>query len=319
MKNRIEYENRIFFYMIADAMRFQRREELNKSFMVQYIDYDDDHMELYFPDICSDARYDEIAQSSRIEENEAAFIKHLLDDESKEKYHELLHPDRDKIIQEDKWCYDGMFFIEKDHEPHYMQYYHLYDIDEETGHLISYTMTIFADVFKKEWERIERRAQRDQLTGLFNRYMLHEIFVQYQEEHHGEPAVVVALDADKFKNINDTYGHDAGDEALKALTSRMQQVFYNRNQMVLFRLGGDEFVAFLKTMDAKQSKTYIDEMVSMPITFESKGIEISFSVSVGYSEMDPDDTLDTTLKRADDALYEVKKKGGNGATGRFSI
>ena len=313
MRKRIEYENQIFFYMIADAMRFTRREELGKSFVVQFIDYDENYMELYFPDIDSEARYDEIAQSCTIEENETAFIKHLLDDESKERYHSLMHPDRDKIIEEGKWCYDGMLFIEKDGEPHYMQYYHLYDIDDETGHLISYSMTIFADVFKKEWERIQRRAQRDQLTGLYNRYMLQEVFAEYQDEHNGEPAVVVLLDADKFKNINDTYGHDAGDEALKALMRRMQQVFYDRNQMVLFRLGGDEFAAFLKSMDIKQAESYIERMVKRPVTFESGGTEISFSVSLGYSEMRTGEALDTVLKRADDALYEVKRNGGNGA------
>ena len=316
MRKRIEYENRIFFYMIADAMRFTRREELGKSFVVQFIDYDDDYMELFFPDITSEARYDDVAKSGTIEENETAFIKHLLDDDSRERYHALLHPDREKIIEEGKWCYDGMLFLEKDGEPHYMQYYHLYDIDEETGHLISYSMTIFADVFKKEWERIQRRAQRDQLTGLYNRYMLLEVFAEYQEEHNDEPAVVVVLDADKFKGINDTYGHDAGDEALKALTRRMQQVFYNRNQMVLFRLGGDEFAALLKTMNTEQAKSYIERMVKRPVAFESGGSEISFTVSVGYTETKTDDTLDTALKRADDALYEVKRKGGNAAKGK---
>ena len=331
MRKRIEYENQIFFYMIADAMRFNRREELGRSFMVQFIDYDENYVELYFPDVTSEARYDEIAQSSTIEENEAAFMKHLLDDDSRNRYHALMHPDRDKIINEGKWCYDGMFFVEKDGAPHYMQYYHLYDIDEDTGHLISYTMTIFADVFKREWDKIQRRAQRDQLTGLYNRYMLQEVFAEYQDEHYGEAAVVVVLDADKFKDINDTYGHDAGDEALKALTRRMQQVFYNRNQMVLFRLGGDEFAAFLKSMDIEQAESYIKRMVKKPVTFGadgsggsdgahgtggsdgSDGAEISFSVSVGYTEMEPGDTLDTALKRADDALYEVKRNGGNGA------
>lgn len=359
INKRLKYENNLFYYIMADAMRFKRRDELSRSFMVQFIDYDADYTELYFPEIYSEVKYDDVAISGTIEENEKSFIEHLLDEGSRERFHSLQHPDREKIIKEDKWCYSGMLFIEKDGSPHYLQYYHLYDIDDETGHLIAYAMTIFADVFKKEWEKNQRMAQRDQLTELFNRYMFHEIITQFQEEHEGKPAVIVELDADKFKMINDTYGHDAGDEALKAVTRRMQQVFYKRNQMVLFRLGGDEFAVFLKEMDHNQAKPFVEEMASRPIAFSLQGTEkpagsgislpgtekpagsaislpgaekkteytekpagsggagtceteISFTVSVGYSEIRTEDTIETMLKRADAAMYSVKRAGGNG-------
>ena len=309
---RLEYENRIFRFMMADALHFKHREELNRSFMIQYVDYDEDCVELYFPDIYEGARYDEIALSSTIDENEAGFTSHVLDEDSRQRFHELMHPDREKIIKDDIWCYDGMLFIEQSGVPHYLQYYHLYDIDDN-GHLIAYVMTVIADIFTKEWEKIQRRAQRDQLTRLYNRYMFQEVIIQFREEHINDPAVIVELDADKFKEINDTYGHDVGDEALMNLTRRMHQVFYNRNQMVLFRLGGDEFAIFMKGIGSAEAKEYAEEMAKEEIVFEAGGKCISFTVSVGYSEMIPGDTVETALKRADDAMYKVKRGGGKGA------
>ena len=157
-----------------------------------------------------------------------------------------------------------------------------------------------------------RMSQRDQLTGVFNRYMFREVVSDYISIHGDKPAVLVELDADKFKSINDTWGHDAGDHVLIAMTHRMQQVFYRRNQMVLFRLGGDEFAVLLKNMDISEAKLYIDQMMSEPVSFQldDQKKAISFRVSAGFTLLQTSDDIDSFLKRADDALYQVKSQGG---------
>lgn len=117
------------------------------------------------------------------------------------------------------------------------------------------------------------------------------------------------LDIDKFKNINDTYGHDEGDNVIIFLSNLLQKSI--RNEDILARFGGEEFVV-LFPHTSLQSTHFIMDRLRHNIQEQSKNEKIAFTVSIGISELVEDDyELDCTLKRADEALYIAKNNGRN--------
>ena len=116
-------------------------------------------------------------------------------------------------------------------------------------HLMSYFLVIEVDAIRKSMESLRYLARHDQLTGLYNRHMMAEII-------NDDPSIVIILDIDNFKSINDTYGHSAGDEALCTMAGRLEAVFWRRERDQIFRLGGDEF---LVVMNFKASMKAADD------------------------------------------------------------
>ena len=96
-------------------------------------------------------------------------------------------------------------------------------------HLLSYFLVIEVDAIRKSMESLRYLARHDQLTGLYNRHMMAEIV-------NDDPSIVIILDIDNFKGINDTYGHTAGDEALCTMSSRLEAVFWQPDRDLVFRL-----------------------------------------------------------------------------------
>lgn len=169
--------------------------------------------------------------------------------------------------------------------------------------LLSYYLVIEVDAMRKSLESLRYLARHDQLTGLFNRHMMAEIV-------EDAPSVVIILDIDKFKDINDRYGHTAGDEALCTLANRLEAVFWQHNRDLVFRLGGDEFLVVMKGASEEEAVKRIRQLCE-PISLTSSEKEnISFTVSVGYALCQ--DCFKTSLKAADTALYHVKAHGRNG-------
>ncbi len=162
-------------------------------------------------------------------------------------------------------------------------------------------------------EDLRQMALRDALTGLYNRRFLDETldreFALVKRKHL---ISLVMLDIDHFKILNDTFGHKAGDQVLKELSSFL--ISYFRQSDLLFRFGGEEFLIILpetRIADAfsraKQLCMIIEQMV---VHFEGQSIKIT--VSAGIAEMSSsDDTPDLALKRADVALYTAKNNGRN--------
>ena len=155
------------------------------------------------------------------------------------------------------------------------------------------------DAYMRNQSALRYIAQHDQLTGLYNRHMLNELL------QRDDPAILILMDINFFKSINDTYGHKVGDDALRVLSRRLEEVFYHKQNDLIFRLGGDEFLVVLLDADEQRAIECMEEL-QKEIRFD----EIAFTVSIGYS-VNRDD-LKAALKAADEALYRVKKNGRKG-------
>ncbi len=181
-----------------------------------------------------------------------------------------------------------------------------------TGHHV----WILADITerKEAEERMRHIAQHDPLTGLPNRLALHMRLAQLLPEsrRHQWRLAIMFIDLDRFKIINDTLGHQIGDELLREVACRLSGVV--RETDFVARLGGDEFVIILPGIaspgDAALVASKIISALSMPI--EAEGHELHTSPSIGISIF-PDDGPDgdSILKNADTAMYHAKSAGRN--------
>ncbi len=169
-------------------------------------------------------------------------------------------------------------------------------------HLYSYYLVIEVDAIRKSLESLRYLARHDQLTGLYNRHMMAEIV-------NDDPSVVIIVDIDKFKQINDGYGHAAGDEALCALANRLEVIFWHHNRDLIFRLGGDEFLVVMKGASEQEAICAIQQPCErLPLTC-SAGKSFTLTVSVDYSLCDGN--FKAALGAADAALYKVKENSRN--------
>jgi diguanylate cyclase (GGDEF)-like protein/PAS domain S-box-containing protein len=163
-------------------------------------------------------------------------------------------------------------------------------------------------------ESLEFLAQHDELTGLPNRLMLAEKLALAIEQAQitGQRLAVCFIDLDRFKNINDTLGHRAGDQLLQSVAQRLGASQQNNCQ--LFRQGGDEFIVLMTSIPdlstALTAASQLRELIATPFT--SLSADFFTSASIGIS-LFPDDAVDgeTLLKNADTAMYEAKAAGGN--------
>ncbi|GAA0725784.1 hypothetical protein GCM10008905_21690 [Clostridium malenominatum] len=165
-------------------------------------------------------------------------------------------------------------------------------------------------------EKITYLANYDSLTGIPNRaYLMHELDISIERARRGAyKLAVIFFDIDKFKSINDTYGHDAGDKVLKTVAERVQDKI--RKVDTLGRLGGDEFIIIQplieKDEDVLALINRVFKALDEPIFVESSELKVSISISIGISVY-PDDAKDmsTLLSNADHAMYGAKKESGN--------
>ncbi len=166
---------------------------------------------------------------------------------------------------------------------------------------------------KRYQDRIEAMALTDKLTGLANRQALDMMIQRDMAEHRRTDMglAILLLDLDSFKNINDKYGHLAGDAVLRHVGSVIRSQL--RDSDLLGRWGGEEFLLTLKRTDL-QAATTVAEKIREAIeqTRESYGSEtLSVTVSIGIALLRTDDTQDSLLNRADHALYAAKRAGRN--------
>lgn len=158
-------------------------------------------------------------------------------------------------------------------------------------------------------------ATRDELTGLGNR----RYFMQRGEEalrlaaRHGRPLSLLMIDLDKFKQVNDRFGHAAGDDVLKFLAVNL--ALHSRSTDTCGRIGGEEFAIVLPETalpEALASAERIREAVARtPVPTDQSAEPISITVSIGAAMLAPGQSLDALLEEADRALYEAKGSGRN--------
>ena len=186
------------------------------------------------------------------------------------------------------------------------------DIDESSLHYVA----LFSDIteLKKHQQQLEHMAHYDALTGIPNRVLLGDRLKQAiaQSRRHQRGLAVVYLDIDGFKEVNDAYGHETGDQLLVAIAQRLRDTL--REGDTLARLGGDEFVAVLtelRTSDECEAiLSRLLQTTASPIKIRQHTLLLSASLGVTLFPQDGSDA-DTLLRHADQAMYQAKQAGKN--------
>lgn len=173
----------------------------------------------------------------------------------------------------------------------------------------------YMDSLKDSVQATIEMAVVDALTGLHNRRYLESHFATMLDEaaHRGRMLSMMILDIDHFKLVNDNYGHDAGDEVLKAFAARLKRVI--RTSDLMCRLGGEEFVIVMPNTSMDIARLIAErarEAVQRErFQIDAAGRSIPITVSIGLSERGNDANPDVVYKRADTALYRAKNEGRN--------
>ena len=185
---------------------------------------------------------------------------------------------------------------------------------ELDGELTLYINFIDITKAKETEQELFLQASTDTLTGLYNRRQFEAMTKQAFALHErtGNPFAVIMLDIDHFKEINDTYGHDAGDDVLKHLAQIMQQTM--RQSDIIARFGGEEFIIFLMNTQPEEGLVAANKLRQAieKATFLSGTTQIRVTVSLGISTSQKSD-ITALAKEADLALYYSKEHGRNQA------
>lgn len=166
----------------------------------------------------------------------------------------------------------------------------------------------------KYQNKLEEMATTDKLTGLANRYVFEMLFEQAAKysKRRGASLSTIMFDLDRFKQINDTYGHPAGDLVLKTVSRIAKGQI--RDSDVLFRWGGEEFFIILPDCHQDQAVS-VAEKIRLAIEQHPKitvdNHEINMTASFGVAQFLEDESEASLIKRVDSALYNAKKKGRN--------
>ncbi len=161
-------------------------------------------------------------------------------------------------------------------------------------------------------EKLKNSAQRDALTGLFNKAQTEELIIRELEDLGSKLGALCIIDFDNFKLINDTFGHQKGDEVLKEVSAGLRTIF--RSDDIIGRIGGDEFFAYIKHIDTiddvkKKAKT-VCETLKKTYTENESSVDITFSIGIALAPKHGI-TFTELYSFADKALYKVKNSGKN--------
>jgi diguanylate cyclase (GGDEF)-like protein/PAS domain S-box-containing protein len=162
-------------------------------------------------------------------------------------------------------------------------------------------------------DELLEQATHDPLTGVFNRRHVEDVLRKELDraERHQRPLVVAMMDADHFKQVNDTYGHQTGDEVLREISDRCRKTL--RSNDVLGRYGGEEFVIVFPETDLEDARAVAERLraavADVPIKVGDAALTVT--VSVGLAAFTRGQDIDKVFQRADAALYTAKQDGRN--------
>ncbi len=234
--------------------------------------------------------------------------------------------------------YDGLTYVNKE-EDHSTTFgiqerhscsYRLFLTDKDIGELSLFRHTKFNEEENTQLEntiaalvyplrnailykQAVEKAYRDPLTGVNNRAALDNALDQEIDlaKRHKTPLSVIMLDIDKFKRVNDTYGHITGDAVLKRIAESMVECA--RGSDVIYRYGGEEFVILLRNTDEAGGLLLAERIRKSieSIMFKYDNFDIRVTASEGLATLDEGDDLQSLLERCDGALYKAKQNGRN--------
>ncbi|MGB3961743.1 MAG: diguanylate cyclase, partial [Sulfurimonas sp.] len=166
---------------------------------------------------------------------------------------------------------------------------------------------------EQELESVRQESKEDFLTKLYNKRALDEFFLlkDAEYERYGRNFSIVMFDLDHFKNVNDSYGHEAGDAVLSAFAQILRKEA--RTVDVVGRYGGEEFIAILSETDTQGGVVFAEKVRKhvQRARFIYKGTRIEVTVSSGVSERKQHVSLQAVINSADEYLYKAKKDGRN--------
>lgn len=214
---------------------------------------------------------------------------------------------------------NGIWILELEHALIYNKYYNPLRV-----FIFIISLTLFVYIFIQQYlVRVKQReilhlnkkltelSLQDELTGVGNRRsgMLLLEYQMNQSQRYGQEFSVAMVDVDRFKQVNDYYGHPAGDQVLKHLTSCLKAAV--RKSDSIFRLGGDEFLMVFPHTGVNDCVHVVEKILTHikdnPCDFDST--ELVISISIGLAEYKIDESIDNLLRRADMKLYEAKESG----------
>ena len=163
---------------------------------------------------------------------------------------------------------------------------------------------------KKQNDLLREMAIRDPLTGLFNRHSMAEISDRMvsRSTRHQTPLSALMIDIDLFKIINDTHGHQIGDQVIQGVARILKQQF--RREDMIARYGGEEFLVVMELCELRQAMIKAEKV--RLLVSEAKINDLDLTVSIGVAQLSPDEKdYESLVLRADTALYQAKKSGRN--------
>ncbi|GLQ07672.1 PleD family two-component system response regulator [Sneathiella chinensis] len=173
----------------------------------------------------------------------------------------------------------------------------------------------YQDRLRHNYHRSMELAVTDALTGLYNRrYMTNHLNTLLSKAGADyRPVSLLIMDIDYFKKVNDTHGHDVGDDVLKQFSSRIGKSV--RGIDLACRFGGEEFVVVMPDTDLAVATGVAErlrrEVAGQPFSVSQGTLELDITCSIGVTMSQPNEQSDTLLKRADEALYQAKRDGRN--------
>lgn len=212
-----------------------------------------------------------------------------------------------------KW--QGEIWNKKKNGDVYPEWITISSIKDKLGEVTNF-VAVFSDITDRKHaeEKLRQLAHFDSLTGVANRYTLNKHLNSLIEtaSKYNQQLAVLFLDLDRFKQINDTLGHNYGDLLLKEVSFRLKGLIKNKD--LIARLGGDEFVIVLSNIKhPKEAVSVAEDVVeALSSSFILNHHEVYVTTSIGISLFPLDgSSLETLLRNADKAMYKAKSKGKN--------
>lgn len=217
------------------------------------------------------------------------------------------------LLENDYWC--GEIWNRRKNGEVYAEMLTISAVRDKAGETLNY-VGLFTDItpMKEHQQRLEHIAHYDALTNLANRVLLSDRLRQAMNhsQRRNQSLAVVYLDLDGFKTVNDTHGHEVGDELLIAVAQRMKDAL--REGDTLARIGGDEFVAVLVDLeqitDCEPILARLLSATAEPITVNNIVLQVSASIGVTLYPQDGADA-EQLMRHADQAMYIAKQAGKN--------